>query len=283
MSHPRARALQPVLTKSIIQSRNNPKIKQIRALLRRAERTRTGMALVEGRRLVIEALRFPDRVRQVIVAPELLSNQQGYDLLHSQALVGVPLVAVSPEAFESFSQKDSPQGIAAVITQRWEPLDQVRLSAGSMWVALEAIQDPGNLGTILRTCDATGCHGVFLLDHTTDPYDPVALRASMGAIFSQRLVKASFADFARWKARHRYALIGTSDAAALHYRHVAYPSPVVILMGSERQGLLPEHQTTCDLMVRIPMRGSCDSLNIAVATAVVLYEVLDQRGQHAGK
>jgi TrmH family RNA methyltransferase len=283
MSHPHERAIQPGLIESLIQSRNNPKIKQIRALLKRAERAQTGLALVEGRRLVIEALRFPERVRQVIVAPELLSNKQGYDLLHSQALAGVPLVAVSAEAFESFSQKENPQGIAAVITQSWEPLDQLRLSAGSVWVALEAIQDPGNLGTILRSCDATQCQGVLLLDHTTDPYDPVALRASMGAIFSQRLIKASFADFAQWKARHHYAVIGTSDAAALHYRHIAYPSPVVLLMGSERQGLLPEHQAACDLMVRIPMQGTCDSLNIAVATAVVLYKVLDQRGQDAGK
>jgi TrmH family RNA methyltransferase len=282
MSYPRDSALQPELTESFIKSRNNPKIKQIRALLKRAERTRTGLALIEGRRLVIEALRFPDRVHQVIVAPELLGKQRGHDLLHAQAL-GIPLVSVSAEAFESFSQKENPQGIAAVIAQRWEPLDQLRLSAGSVWVALEAIQDPGNLGTILRSCDATGCEGVFLLDHTADPYDPTALRASMGAIFSERLVKTSFQDFARWKARHHYAVIGTSDAAALHYRNVTYPSPVVLLMGSERQGLLPEHQAVCDLMVSIPMLGTCDSLNIAIATAVVLYEVLEQRWQQAEK
>ena len=277
MFYARDSTIQPGSPDSIIMSRNNPKIKRIRALLKRSERDRTGLALIEGLRLVIEALRFPDCVRQVIVAPELLKNQHGQELIRVHSAKKCPILFVSPEAFESFSQKDGPQGIAAVISQQWEPLDQVRLAAGSYWVALEAIQDPGNLGTILRSCDATGCQGVFLLDDATDPYDPTALRASMGAIFSQRLVKTSFQTFVAWKNLHRYALVGTSDAAALHYREVNYPSPVVLLMGSERRGLLLEHQTCCDLMVSIPMQGSCDSLNIAIATAVTLYEILDQR------
>jgi TrmH family RNA methyltransferase len=269
--------MQPEPTGAMIMSRHNPKVKQFRALLRRAERERTQLALIEGLRLVTEALRLPNVVRQIIVAPELLKNQRGRELVRVHAKQGVPIVSVSAEVFASFSQKDGPQGIAAVIVQRWEALDQIRLAGDDVWVALEATQDPGNLGTILRSCDATGCRGVILLDHTTDPYDPTALRASMGAIFSQRLVKTSFRAFAEWKALHGYTVIGTSDTAALHYREIAYPSPVILLMGSERQGLLPEHQALCDRMVSIPMSGSCDSLNVAIATAVVLYEILDQR------
>src|SRR5581483_9331639 len=184
--------MQPEPTGTIITSRHNPKVKQFRALLRRAERERTQFALVEGLRLVTEALRFPHFVRQIIVAPQLLKNQRGYELVRVHAKRGVPIVSVSAEAFASFAQKDGPQGIAAVIVQRWESLDQIRLTGDDFWVALLATQDPGNLGTILRSCDATGCRGVILLDHTTDPYDPTALRASMGAIFSQRLVRTSF-------------------------------------------------------------------------------------------
>jgi TrmH family RNA methyltransferase len=279
MSSTRDKTRRPELTDTLIMSRNNPKIKQIRVLLKRPERERTGLALIEGLRLVTEALRFPERVRQVIVAPELLKNQRGRDLVQDHAARGFPVMFVSAEAFESFSQKDGPQGIAAVISQKWEQLHQVKLSVGDCWVALAAIQDPGNLGTILRSCDAVGCRGIFLLDHATDPYDPTALRASMGAIFSQRLVKTSFRAFAEWKNKHHYAVAGTSDAAALHYREVTYPSPVILLMGSERQGLLPEQQAACDFVVSIPMSGSCDSLNVAIATAVVLYEILDQRLQ----
>ena len=279
MSTARNQPRRPEPADSIIKSRNNPRIKQVRALLKRPERERTKLALAEGLRLVTEALQFPNLVRQVVVAPELLKSKRGQELVRDQAARGVPVLSISAEAFESISQKDGPQGIAAVIAQRWEQLNRVKLSAGDYWVALEAIQDPGNLGTILRSCDATGCRGVFLLDHTADPYDPTALRASMGAIFSQRLVRTSFQTFAEWIHLHRYPVIGTSDAAALNYRSVEYPSPVVLLMGSERLGLSPEQQAVCEHVVSIPMSGSCDSLNVAIATAIVLYEVLDQQAK----
>lgn len=265
------------VTDTLITSRNNPKMKQIRALLKRSEREQTGLALIEGLRLVSEALRDPQRVRHIIVAPELLRSQYGQDLLRDQQQKGLSCLYVSAEIFQHFSRKDNPQGIAAVIVQQWERLEQIRLSTEDYWVALEAVQDPGNLGTILRTCDATGCRGVILLDQATDAYDPTALRASMGAIFSQRLVKASFQELAEWKRLHGYTVVGTSDAAPLNYRQANYPSPMILLMGSERQGLSPEQQALCDLVVHIPMCGSSDSLNLAVATAVVLYEILHRR------
>lgn len=263
-----------VFDDTIITSRNNPQIKKIRSLLKRSERERTGLALVEGLRLVTEALRYPQCVRQLIVAPELLKSQHGQALLQDQRQKGLPCLSVSTEVFQCFALKDNPQGIVAVISQRWEQLEHVKLSTGDCWVALEAVQNPGNLGTILRTCDATGCRGVFLLDHATDAYDPIALRASMGAIFSQRLVKTSFQAFADWKQRYHYPVVGASDAAVLNYRQADYPSPVILLMGSERQGLSSEQQAVCDLMVGIPMRGSSDSLNVSIATAIVLYEIL---------
>ena len=258
----------------VITSRNNPRIKQLRALLKRSERERTGLAFIEGLRLVTEALRYPGLVRLLVIAPDLLKSQHGQALFRDQKRKGLPYLCVSAEVFQSFSLKDGPQGIAAVVAQRWEQLDRVELSATDYWLALEAIQDPGNLGTILRTCDATGCCGVLLLDHATDPYDPTALRASMGAIFAQRLVKTSFQAFANWKRQHNYTLIGTSDSATLNYREAHYPSPAILLMGSERQGLAPEQQALCDLVVGIPMRGSSDSLNVSVAAAIVLYEML---------
>lgn len=277
--HPQAQQQQnfSVFSDTLITSRNNAKIKQIRALLKRSEREQTGLALIEGQRLVTEALRHPQRVRQLIIAPALLKSQHAQTLLQDHKQKGLPSLYVSAEVFQNFSLKDNPQGIAAVVTQQWDHLEQVRLSPNDCWVALEAIQDPGNLGTILRTCDAVGCRGVFLLDHTTDAYDPTALRASMGAIFSLRLVKTSFQAFADWKRLHHYPVIGTSDAAALNYRQAHYPSPLILLMGSERQGLSPEQQVLCDLTVSIPMHGSSDSLNVSIAAAVVLYEILHRR------
>src|SRR5207245_8395225 len=132
--------------------------------------------------------------------------------------------------------------------------------------------NPGNLGAILRTCDAVGCAGIILLGDTTDPYHPAALRASMGAVFSQRLVRAQLDEFARWKREHGYIVVGTSVTAEQEYRQVSYPAPLVLLMGSERLGLSAEQQAVCDMLVRIPMVGTGDSLNLAVATRGVLYE-----------
>jgi TrmH family RNA methyltransferase len=146
-------------------------------------------------------------------------------------------------------------------------------------VALVEPADPGNLGTILRTADAVGATGVILLGDATDPYDPAALRASMGAIFAVQLAHASFDEFAAWKRASGAFLVGASDKATADYQDVAYPQPLVLLMGSERQGLSPTQQALCDLMVRLPMCGRSDSLNLAVATGVLLYELLSRGRQ----
>jgi TrmH family RNA methyltransferase len=152
----------------------------------------------------------------------------------------------------------------------------------SYWVALDAIQDPGNLGTILRTCEATGATGVILLGSTTDPHDPQAVRASMGAVFSQRMVRASWEQFMEWKETSLIGVIGTSGSSVIDYRTVRYPSRMVLLMGSERRGLSVEQQQRCDAVVSIPMVGSVNSLNLGVATGIVLYEIFEQHrlGEH---
>lgn len=265
----------------LISSHSNQKIKDIRALRQRKERTRTGLAFIEGIRIVADAIRHPGVVETLAVAPELLTSAFARELVQEQRQAGTPCLEVTADVFRGLSSKDGPQGLGAVIRQRWESLDQVRLSDDFCWVALDAIQDPGNLGTILRTCDAVSCTGVILLGQSTDPYDPEALRASMGAIFSQRLVRASFDAFAAWKWRHNHHVIGTSGAAAAEYAEVTYQFPLVLLMGSERQGLSPEQQAICDTLVSIPMVGQSDSLNLAIATGVTLYEMFRQRRKSA--
>ncbi len=269
----------------IISSLSNPKIKQIRSLRNRKEREQTGLAFIEGIRIVAEASETPGAIEMLVVAPELLSSQFARELVEAQKMQGIACLEVTADVFKSLSLKEGPQGIAAVIRQRWEALEHVRLDLDNefCWVALDAVQDPGNLGTILRTCDAVGCSGVMLLGRSTDPYDPTALRASMGAIFSQRLVKANFEEFAAWKQQHQYPVIGTSGAATIDYQSISYHFPTILLMGSERQGLSPEQQAICDVMVRIPMVGRSDSLNLAVATGVVLYEMFRQYGVNEAK
>jgi TrmH family RNA methyltransferase len=260
-----------------ISSTSNASIKRIRALRQRKERERSGLYFIEGIRIVAEAIQTGAALETLVVAPELLSSDFARQVVAEQQQAGVLCLEVSAPVFRSLSAKEGPQGIGAVLRQHWEPLEHLRLEAGQHWLALESVQDPGNLGTIARTCDAVGCAGMLLLGASTDPYDPAALRASMGALFSLRLTRTSFAAFAAWKQQHGYRVVGTSDAAACSYRSIDYTSPLVLLLGSERQGLSAEQQAVCDEVVSIPMVGRSDSLNLAVAAGVLLYELFHQQ------
>ncbi len=263
----------------ILTSRNNPTIKAIRALRQRKEREATGLFFIEGIRIVAEALQMGAPLETLIIAPELLTNPYAQTLVEEQRELRTPILETSAEAFASLSSKDGPQGLAAVVRQRWHTLADLDPAAGLAWVALSAVSDPGNLGTILRTSDAVGGAGVILLGDCTDPYDPTTARASMGALFTQRLVKATWAEFAAWQATSGWHLVGAADDAATHYRRLRYPAPLILLLGSEREGLSAEQQAQCAALVSLPMRGQADSLNLAVAAGVLLYEVLDQRGE----
>jgi TrmH family RNA methyltransferase len=260
-----------------ISSLGNANIKRIRSLRQRKERERSGLFFVEGIRPVTEAIQAGVALESLIAAPELLVSPFARQIVAEQQQAGTPYLEVTAAVFQSLSSRDGPQGIAAVARQQWELLERVRLRDELCRVALVDVQDPGNLGTILRTCDAVGSGGVILLDQTTDPYDPAALRASMGAVFALHLTRASFAEFAEWKRQHGYPVVGTSDSATHDYQAIAYQLPPVLLMGSERQGLAPEQRAICDTMVSIPMVGRSDSLNLAVATGVMLYELFNQR------
>ena len=263
----------------LISSLTNAKVKQIRALARRKEREQTGLFFVEGIRIVTEAVQTAARIDALVVAPDLLKSEHALALLAAERGRGTPVLEVTREVFASISAKEGPQGLGAVVQQHWQALADIDWPVpGALgWVALDAAQDPGNIGTILRTCDAVGIAGLILLANSADPYEPSAVRASMGAVFIQRLVRATWEEFATWKRRLHVPVVGTSGGAAQDYQKVTYPAPLVLLMGSEREGLSPAQQATCDLLVRIPMVGRSDSLNLAIATAVVVYEVFNQR------
>ncbi len=266
----------------MITSLANDHVKAIRKLQDRKARQESGLFYVEGLRIVAEAVEQKAEIETLVVSPDLLKSDFGQQLVADQRSQGLPVLEVSSDVFQRMALKEGPQGLSAVIRQRWMPLSEVRLNAGVSgspvtWAALDSIADPGNLGTILRTLDAVGGQGVILLDQSTDPYDPSAMRASMGALFTQKLVKASFQEFADWKRQQHPTVVGTSDKASTDYHSYQYSPSLVLLMGSERKGLQPQHLALCDEVVSIPMLGKSDSLNLAVAAAVVLYEVLNQR------
>lgn len=262
----------------MITSLSNPTIKHIRKLRERKERQQSGLFFIEGLRIVGEAISSNWRIETLIYCPALLTSLFGMQIIEKFAEKGGKILPVSEEVFQSISSKDGPQGIAAVVYQQWLELENViPKNDGEIWVALDSVADPGNLGTILRTNDAAGIRGVILLDNCTDPYDPASLRASMGAVFNQVLVKTTFQQFAAWKKFHAIPVIGTSDKARTDYHFYRYPNRMVLMMGSERHGLQERHLAICDEIVAIPMRGVSDSLNLAVATALCVYEIFNQQ------
>jgi len=194
----------------------------------------------------------------------------------------VEIIEVSKEVFESLARKDKPQGIAAVVRQKWGFLTDLMGIESGAWVALEAVQNPGNLGTVLRTCDAVGAKGLLLLDHSTDPYDPAAIKASMGAIFTIPVFKADLSLLRNFLDQNpAITTIGTSDKAEQDCFKFEYPEPLLLLMGSEREGLSSSYQQLCQTMISIPMEGDCDSLNLSVATGVMLYQIYNQHRKKA--
>jgi TrmH family RNA methyltransferase len=258
----------------------NPRIKMLRKLQARKYRDETGWYYLEGPRHILEALSRQAPVEYVVICPALLGSTQEILPRVTNHLRPDQILEVSPETFKGFSTKDGPKGLAAVVRQEWASLSDMT-PEGLSWVALSSVANPGNLGTILRTCDAVGVAWLILLDRSTDPYDPTALRAGMGTHFSVRIVKSTFDELVEWKRSHKVKMIGTSDQAELDYHRTKYPARCLLLMGSEREGLTPEQVKHCDQLVGIPMAGQADSLNLAVATSVMLYEMYNQKRDNA--
>jgi len=262
----------------MISSTSNPRIKAIRKLADSKERSATNTFLAEGLRVVGQAVDSDVHIQELLYCEDLLISDYGKSLVEKlKQNTSVEIIEVSKEVFESLARKDKPQGIAAVIRQKWANLNDFSSVDRGIWVALEAVQNPGNLGTVLRTCDAVGAKGLLLLDHSTDPYDPAAIKASMGAIFTVPVFRADLAVLELFLQQNpALSTIGTSDKADKDCFEFDYPDPILLLMGSEREGLSASYQQLCQTMISIPMEGDCDSLNLSVATGVMLYQIYNQ-------
>lgn len=256
----------------MITSNSNPAIVEIRKLYDAKHRKETGLFLAEGLKAVGQAFDSGSEVQTVLYSSELLISDYGWQLVQHFHNVKVKTLEVSSTVFENLARKDKPQGIAAVIKQKWNAILDFHCPPKGLLVALNSIQNPGNLGTILRTCDAVGAKGLFLLDFSTDPYDPASVKASMGSIFTIPLVKCESADFLNWVSHNHIPIVGTSDKATQSCFTYQFPSPCVVLMGSEREGLPAILMENTQEMLGIPMEGSADSLNLSVATGIILYQ-----------
>jgi TrmH family RNA methyltransferase len=250
----------------------------VRSLRERAIRDRDGLVYVEGVRFLATAVDAGVPVEAVVVAPARLESPLGRTLAARLKRRGVPELRLDDAAFTSLSLLDEPQGIGAVVRQRWSRLDAADADdRDGLWVALDELHKPGNLGSLMRTCDAVNARGLILLGGAVDPYDATVVRATMGSIFAQRLVRTSPASLRRWNRYGGHVIVGAGLEGSCDYRAISYRRPVILMIGGERKGLSPVQSQLCDVVVRIPMKGRCDSLNLAAAGAVMLYEIFGQR------
>jgi TrmH family RNA methyltransferase len=259
----------------MITSKSNVTIKNIRKLNNRKYRQLNNVFFIEGVRILAEALRCEWKIKEIIVAPDLIRNAFSNELLDLAMKKNIPVIEVDENVFKSISLKDGPKGLAAVVHQKWSPLEEINENSG-LWIALDRIQDPGNLGTIIRTAEAVSAKGIVLIDNCTDPFDISAVRASMGALFSLSLIRARSEEFINLVKKSPYLLVGTSDKGAVDYRKIHYDKNTILLMGSEREGLSTDLINACNHLVYLPMTGMSDSLNLAIATAICLYEIQNQ-------
>jgi TrmH family RNA methyltransferase len=190
---------------------------------------------------------------------------------------GGEAIETNVDILHKLSGKDNPQTVLGVYAEFDTALARIDRSSADIWIVAQSLRDPGNLGTILRTADAVGAGGLILVDDCVDPFSVEAVRASMGALFTQAIAKANWAEFLAWLRSGAGQLVALSLRTDIDYRAPAYVAPTFLLVGNEARGLPAEYEDACDLKVKLPMRGKADSLNAAVATAVMAYQVLGQR------
>ena len=254
-----------------ITSLSNPIVKAVRALHMRKAREESGQFLAEGLKIVTEAVELGHAPRILLFGAEAAGHPLLRRAVQVTEAAGGEAIEVSRDILAKISRRDNPQTVLAVFEQAFAPLQNLSPGSASGWVALEAVRDPGNLGTIVRTADAAGCGGVILVGDCCDPFSVEAVRATMGSIFAVKIARAAVAEFIAWRAGWPGSVVGTLLTATTDFRAAAYAPPTLILMGNEQAGLTPELVAACDVAVKIPMRGRADSLNLAVATGVMIY------------
>ena len=251
----------------------NPIVKDIKALMNKKAREESGAFIAEGLKLVIDAVELGWVIRTLIYAKAAKGKPLVEKVAAKTVASGGLVLEVSEKVMSSIVRRDNPQMVAGVFEQRWKPLSAIRPEQGETYVALDRVRDPGNLGTIIRTADAVGASGVILVGDCTDPFAVETVRATMGSVFALPVSQASVSEFLAWRKAADVQIVATHLAGSVDYRTVDYrKKPTVLLMGNEQSGLPEDLASKADQRVRIPQQGRADSLNLAIATAVMLYE-----------
>lgn len=257
---------------------SNPTVKFLRSLREKKHRKLEKRFLAEGLRLLTDA-RESGRLPEMLV---MATHRQPHPLLDALvadvAAAGGEVIEMDEEILAKVTGKDNPQAVAGVFAEFDTSLAGLDRDAAKIWLVAQALRDPGNLGTMLRTGDAVGAGGLILIDDCADPFSVEAVRASMGAVFTQRIAQARWEDFHTWLRAGTGQLVAASLRDSTDYRTAAYAAPCFLMVGNESRGLPEDYERACDLRVHMPMLGRADSLNAAVAGAVLAYEALAHLG-----
>ena len=252
---------------------SNSTVKRLRSLRDKKARRAERMFLAEGLRIIAEA-RDSGRLPEIIAfSAEGAKHKLAAEIIVATEAAGGEAIETTPDILSKMSGKDNPQVLLGAYRQPDTSLEQIHRSAAPLWIAAQALRDPGNIGTILRTGDAVGAGGLILIDECADPFSVEAVRASMGAVFTQHIATARWPEFLEWLRSGAGHLVGTSLKATQDYLEARYETPCFVLIGNEQQGLPASYEEECDLLVKIPMAGRADSLNAAVAAAVMAFAV----------
>lgn len=263
----------------LITSPANPLVKTLKSLERKKERAETGLFLAEGARIVSQGIARGWQPETVIIAADMAERPQIAALAREAAKAGARVVAAPERLMTKITQKDNAQSIVAAFRQRHLAVsDLPRPKTPALYIALYEVRDPGNLGTILRTADCAGVSGVILVGTCCDPYSFEAVRASMGSLFDVPFAEASFEGFNTWRKASAYRLSAASVNGTVRHDGADFTGGSIILMGNEQAGLPAWAEAACDTLCLIPMRGGADSLNLAQASAIMIYEAWRQRG-----
>ena len=261
---------------------SNMTVKRLRSLRDKKTRREEGLFLAEGLRILAEA-RDSGRLPEILAfSAQGAAHPLAAEIIAAAEAQGAEAIEVLPDLLSKMSGKDNPQMLLGAYRQPPTALAGIDRSASPLWIVAQALRDPGNIGTVLRTGDALGAGGLILIDDSADPFSVEAVRASMGAIFTQAVASARWDEFLDWLRSGPGQLVGTSLKTDTDYLHADYRQPCFLLIGNESQGLPADYEAACDLLVKIPMAGRADSLNAAVATAVIAFHVRASWNQ-AGK
>lgn len=258
-------------------SLKNAKVKYAFGLRDRRERDREGVTLLEGYRELSRALDAGIKIRETFHCPAMYLGENEPALIQSLADSGSEVYECTPEIITKIAYRDRPEGLIAIAEMRRKGLSEIPAKRDGLYLLAETIEKPGNLGSILRSADAVGATGVIVCDKRTDLFNPNVIRASTGAIFSMPLAEATSEEALAWLKNLGILTLAATPHTDHYHTDVDMKQGVAIVVGAEQYGLTPFWMDSADLKVLIPMLGRMDSLNVATAATILLYEAARQR------